>query len=126
MNDQEKSSLDIADLQFPSASHGIAVGSISRGTHEEPVSVVTSDGGGHWQLLPLKEMPISLFFLNDHIGWMVTSKGLWQTLETGKSWTKLPKVHGEILRVYFADQKNGWAAGTNKTVLETHYGGHDP
>ena len=54
---------------------------------------------------------------------MVTEKGLWQTTEAGKSWTKMPRVPAQIFRVYFKDEKNGWAAGARKTVLETHDGG---
>jgi hypothetical protein len=54
---------------------------------------------------------------------MVTEKGLWQTTEAGKSWTKLPRVPAQIFRVYFKDEKNGWATGARKTVFETHDGG---
>jgi hypothetical protein len=121
--DEEKTSLTINDFAFPSAKYGIAAGYVSEGKHEEPMSVVTSDGGAHWQLLPLKEMPVSLFFLDDSIGWMVTTKGLWRTTEAGKSWTKLPKISGEILRVCFTSPTEGVAVGVKKLVLATHDGG---
>ena len=121
--DQQKTSLTINDFAFPSAQYGIAVGYIAEGKREEPMSVITSDGGGHWQLVPLKETPISLFFLDDSIGWMVTVKGLWRTTEAGKNWTKLPKVPGEILRVCFSTPKDGIAVGVKKLVLTTHDGG---
>ncbi len=122
--DQDKSRLEIVDLQFPSATRGVAVGVIVDGKRQQPTSVVTSDGGAHWQALPLKETPVSLFFLNESVGWLVTTKGVWQTLEMGKTWTKLPKPPGEIYRVHFADEKNGWAVGPKKTALETQDGGH--
>jgi len=122
--DRDKSRLEIVDLQFPSALRGVAVGVIVEGKRQErPTSVLTSDGGAHWQMLPLKETPVSLFFLNESVGWLVTAKGLWQTVEMGKTWTKLPKPPGEIYRVYFTDDKNGWAVGPKKTVLGTHDGG---
>ena len=121
--DQNKSSLAITDLSFASAARGVAVGSIHEGSRQRPVALVTSDGGAHWQLVPLKEEPVSLFFLNENFGWMVTEKGLWQTAEAGKSWTRAPRVPGQIFRVYFTDEKNGWATGAKKTVLETHDGG---
>jgi hypothetical protein len=121
--DKEKTSLTINDFVFPSAKYGIAVGYIAQGKIEIPTSVVTSDGGDHWQLLPLKETPVSLFFLDDSIGWMVTTKGIWRTTEAGKNWTKLPKVSGEILRVCFTTRTDGVAVGVKKLVLITHDGG---
>jgi hypothetical protein len=121
--DHAKSRFVIGDMQFPSAKRGVAVGVIREGKREDPMSVVTSDGGLHWQTVPLKETPVSLFFLNENLGWMVTSKGLWQTLEAGRTWTKLPKVPADIFRVQFVDENNGWAIGPKKTALETHDGG---
>ena len=122
--DEMKSSLTIKDLQCPSATHAAAVGVITERNSAKPVAVITSDGGAHWQLEPVKEEPYSLFFLNEKLGWMVTEKGLWRTGDSGRSWTKLPKVPGQTqpLRVYFADENTGWAACTNRTVLETHDG----
>jgi hypothetical protein len=121
--DHAKSSFIICDLQFASAARGVAVGVIRTGKREDPSSVVTADGGVHWQTVPLKEPPVSLFFLNENLGWLVTTKGLWQTVEAGRSWTKLPKVPSEIFRVYFIDEKRGWAIGPKKTALETRDGG---
>ena len=55
---------------------------------------------------------------------MVTEKGIWKTDESGKDWKKLPKPPAPRLRVYFADENNGWAACNKKAVLVTHDGGH--
>jgi hypothetical protein len=120
--DQEKTSLTLNDFAFPSAKYGIAVGYIAEGKREEPTQLFTTDGGDHWALSPLKEMPISLFFLDDSMGWMVTTKGLWRTTEAGRNWTKLPKLPGEILRVCFTSEKDGFAVGLKKLVLQTHDG----
>jgi photosystem II stability/assembly factor-like uncharacterized protein len=120
--DKGNSSFTIGDLQFASASRGVAVGVIADGKRKEPTAVVTSDGGAHWQTVPLKETPLSLFFLNESMGWMVTTKGLWRTTEGGQTWTKLPKVP-EIYRVYFIDEKRGFAVGPKKIALETLDGG---
>jgi len=114
--DEAKSDLAIVDLQCPSASRGVAVGSIIERKSQKPVALATSDGGAHWQTVPLKENPVSAFFLNESIGWMVTDKGLWKTVESGKSWTKLPRMDAPVVRVYFADEKNGWAAGAADTA----------
>jgi len=120
--DEGKSGLVFTDMAFPSARRGVAVGYITDGKREQPVSLVTADSGEHWQRLPLVEMPISLFFLNENLGWLVTEKGLWRTTETGRAWVKLPKPPAEILRVAFLDDKNGWAACAHKSILETHDG----
>ncbi len=121
--DKNKSTLVIMDLQFASATRGMAVGVIRDGKHERPVSVVTSDGGDHWELSDLKEDPVSLFFLNESLGWMVTTKGLWKTNEAGKDWRKIPGLPSGTLVVRFSDENNGIAAGVKKKASETHDGG---
>ena len=121
--DRAKSSFAVSDLQFSSANRGVAVGFIRDGRRDEPTSIITADGGLHWQTIPLKEMPVSLFFLNENLGWLVTTKGLWQTAESGRTWTKLPKLPAEIYRVYFVDEQHGWAIGPKKTAMETQDGG---
>ncbi|HWB84182.1 MAG TPA: YCF48-related protein [Bryobacteraceae bacterium] len=121
--DEQKSSLVLTDLQFPSARRGVAVGFLEEGRRTKPTAVVTSDGGAHWQLVPLREMPISLFFLNEDLGWLVTNKGLWVTEEAGKSWRKLHNLPDDILRVYFSSEQHGWAIGSKKSLFETVDGG---
>ncbi len=120
--DQDKSGLVFTDLAFPSPSRGVAVGYITDGKREEPVSLVTSDSGEHWQRLPLKDMPVSLFFLNENLGWLVTTNGLWRTTDAGAKWIRLPKPPAEVLRVAFPDENHGWAVGGQRSVLETHDG----
>src|SRR5437763_16016733 len=82
--DEERSEFNIQDLKFPSAQRGIAVGAITTDRSVKPMSAITGDGGRHWSLLPLKEIGLSLFFLNDSLGWLVTEEGLWQTEESGR------------------------------------------
>src|SRR5207244_78927 len=102
---------------------GIAVGNILEGKGRKAVSVVTQDAGATWQVVPIEENPVSVFFLNDSLGWMVTEKGLWRTDEGGKDWRKLPHLPAQPIRVFFVDENNGWAACMKKTVLATHDGG---
>lgn len=123
--DKNKSAFDITDLRFLSDKRGIAVGFLTEGRRQDPTSVVTTDGGAHWQVIPLKEVPLTLFFLNESLGWMVTTKGLWQTTEAGKNWVKLPKLPSEVNRVFFLDEKRGWGIGGKKTVVETKDGGRE-
>jgi photosystem II stability/assembly factor-like uncharacterized protein len=121
--DHSKSTFVIRDIQFASATRGVAVGFIAEGKHRKSVSVVTSDGGAHWQQVDLSEEPISLYFLNESLGWMVTEKGLWQTTEAGKNWRKIPGLRSGMLRVHFTDEKNGIAVGDKKRVDLTDDGG---
>jgi hypothetical protein len=135
--DQDGKDLHITDLAFPSAKRGIAVGAIvdREGRKPQFTSLVTSDGGEHWALTPLKEFPRSIFFLDELNGWMVTGESLWFTQEAGRSWTRLsdqikadkkladaPRT-GLILRVWYLDAQHGYAVGLQKSVFETHDGG---
>src|SRR5258708_21386901 len=135
--DQDGKDLHITDLAFPSAKRGIAVGTIvdREGRKPQFTSLVTSDGGENWALVPLKEFPRSIFFLDESNGWLVTSEGIWHTAEAGRSWTRIsdqikpnkkldsPPLGGLILRVWFLDAQHGFAAGFQKSVFETHDGG---
>ena len=139
--DQDGKDLHITDLAFPSAKRGIAVGAIvdregdREGRKPRFTSLVTSDGGEHWSLTPLKEFPRSIFFLDESNGWMVTSESLWFTQESGRSWTRISDQikpdkkladaphTGLILRVWFLDAQHGYAVGLQKSVFETHDGG---
>jgi len=136
--DEERSKLELVDLAFPTAQHGIAVGWTGDPTNDKkvkPTEVLTNDGGAHWMLEPLKDEPRSIFFLNDSLGWMVTEDGIWGTTEGGLNWRKLcnqPKPNeklgpvtpgGLILRVWFLSEQHGYAVGYQKTMLETNDGG---
>lgn len=121
--DQNKSTLVISDLHFPSATRGLAVGTVVKGKQRRYVSILTSDGGAHWQLADLKEQPISLFFLSENKGFMVTDRGLWETTEAGKSWRKIPGLPSNIIRVHFTDERHGIAVGAKKRVDLTEDGG---
>jgi len=121
--DQAKSTFEIEDVQALSATRVIAVGNIVEGRSRKATAVSTTDGGAHWSVTPLEENPISLFFLNDSLGWMAGEKNLWKTTEGGKDWHKVSKFPAPAFRVYFSDENTGWAACTKKQVLETHDGG---
>jgi hypothetical protein len=122
--DENKSTLSIVDFQFASATRGIAVGVLHEGSREKPVAVLTSDAGAHWQTAPLPDDPVSLFFLNENLGWMLADKGaLWQTTEAGKNWKKLPKIPGSATRVCFTSETRGFATSDKKRVFETSDGG---
>jgi hypothetical protein len=124
VHDEGKREFQLRDLEMASAKAGIAVGALLDGNGaRKPAAVATSDGGAHWASVKLEEMPVSLFFLNESVGWMVTEKGLWKTEEGGRDWKKLPKLPEAAFRVHFVDENTGWAACAKKTVLATHDGG---
>ena len=122
--DQNKEELSLTDLSCPTARRCIAIGSIGgeKGA-PRPTAVVTGDGGAHWSLVPLKEQALSLFLLGDSTAWMVGAKNLWSTVEGGRAWKQVGKLPPGIQRVYFFDEKHGWAVGAKKSLLETTDGG---
>ena len=102
------------------------------GRKPKPSSVVTSDGGAHWSVVPLADAPRSVFFLDESNGWLVTRDGIWYTAEAGRSWKRISyqikpqKKLGEpgvVLHVAFLDPMHGFAVGLRKSVYETTDGG---
>jgi len=121
--DKENASLVINDLQFPSPTRGVAAGYLEDKGNSKPVSVTTDDGGAHWIVSKLKDIPISLFFLNDKLGWMVTPDGILRTVDAGREWRELPKAPKLLMKVYFVDETHGFAVGTQKGAYQTEDGG---
>ena len=121
--DKEGSQVAFTDIQCPSARRCVAAGILQEGKGDKGVVVVTADGGATWKLDEVKEHPISLFFLNENIGWMVTDRGIWTTDETGRVWKKI-KDQKDLVRVWFLNENHGFAIGAPKLVLETNDGGH--
>src|SRR5271166_1772663 len=79
------SMLELRDFTCPSTERCIAVGVLfEKSGHQQGVVVLTSDGGKHWSLVEVKEHPVSIFFLNDSLGWMVTDRGIFSTAESGR------------------------------------------
>ena len=121
--DKDNSSLVINDLQFPSAARGVAAGYLDNQGNSKPVSVTTDDGGAHWTVSKLKQVPVSLFFLNDKLGWMVTPEGIWRTMDAGRTWREIRKSPKLLLKVYFLDEARGFAVGAHKLAYRTGDGG---
>jgi hypothetical protein len=121
---QVDSTLSINDFAFTSETRGIVCGyTTDRKGKENALVLLTNDGGAHWTETPVKEIGLSIYFLDDSNGWMVTEKGIWQTSESGHSWTKLRNAPSGMLRIWFVDKKHGYAAGLEKRVFETMDGG---
>lgn len=123
-HDTDAESLVISDFRFPSSRRGIAVGYLASNKGKKPkgVAVVTSNGGQSWDVIPLRSIPRTVFFLDDSTGWVVAEDGLYQTLESGRSWQKVKAPSG-ILRVFFKARDRGWAFGLKKAFYQTTDGG---
>jgi hypothetical protein len=120
--DVEESRLVIRDLQFPSARKGMAVGVLEQSGRNKPTAVVTSDGGKTWTQHPLPAQPISLCFLNETQGWLVSENAVWSTTDFGQKWNRTARLRG-VMRVFFRDAKSGWAVGARKNIFATADGG---
>jgi photosystem II stability/assembly factor-like uncharacterized protein len=121
--DRADSNFAIEDLACPTTQHCVAAGTIDdKKGHAQGEVVVTSDGGLHWSQYEVKERPVSLYFLNDSLGWMVTDRGLWSTVEGGRAWTRVQARKG-ILQAWFLDANRGYITGLKGMVQETADGG---
>lgn len=121
--DQAGSNFDIRDIACPSVQRCVAAGVITdKRERQQGTVVVTSDGGRHWSQYDVREQPLSLFFLDETLGWMVTDHGLWSTVEGGRSWNKLDNRKG-ILQVCFLDANHGYITGSAGLFAETMDGG---
>jgi photosystem II stability/assembly factor-like uncharacterized protein len=121
--DELQSSLVINDFKFMTAARGIAAGFlVDRKGKIKATAITSNDGGAHWTLVPLKEVPLSMFFLDENLGWMVGDKFVWSSADGGRTWIKLSQLD-DAVRVYFANQDHGWAVGEQKSVYETTDGG---
>ena len=121
-HDKADSVFNIVDLKFPSPTRGIALGEIIEKGHGKPTVLITSTGGAKWDYVPLQETGISLFFLNEQDGWMVTNRAIWKTEEAGRSWHKLSALKGAN-HVFFTSPLRGFAVGFPKAIWETSDGG---
>jgi len=121
--DKDNSSLVINDVQFPSPARGVAAGYLEDKGDSKPVSVTTDDGGAHWTVSKLKQIPVSLFFLNDKLGWMVTPEGIFRTADAGREWREIPKSPKLLMKVYFLNESRGFAIGAHKLAYQTEDGG---
>ena len=121
---QADSTLTINDLAFPDTTRGIACGfTTDRHDKNRPLVLLTTDAGKTWTEVNVKEACLSLFFLSDGAGWMVTDDGLWTSEEGGRTWVKSKTAPRNLLRVYFFNHDHGFAAGRQKHVFETKDGG---
>ena len=103
-----------------------------------PIILKTNNGGQSWISLSISKTLIlySVFFIDTQIGWIVgeeysTPFGLEfktptiaMTTDGGETWTiSYSSGSGELSSVYFPDNQNGWAVGTDGNILHSTDGG---
>jgi hypothetical protein len=121
--DRDEESLQLWDIKALSLKRLIAAGTYQdRSGRRQGRLAVSDDGGATWRLEPLKDLPRSLSFVNDSLGWMAGASGIWMTEEAGRSWRKVYSSR-DLLTVRFTTPLNGFAAGLQKTLLRTTDGG---
>src|SRR5258706_534291 len=121
---KDQSILDLRDLQCPSVQRCIAAGVIiEKNDHERGSVLVTSDGGKQWSFVDFRDRPLSMFFLNESVGWIAAEHGVWETDESGRTWKKVEVLKKGIQRIYFIDRSHGYAIGFPNALYETTDGG---
>jgi len=93
--------------------------------------VATTDGGGSWQTQhALGSTPADLEaidFTDDQYGWAVGDGIVLATTDSGTTWLpQVPGVDAILLGVGFASRTEGWAVGTEGTIIHTTDGGGVP
>jgi photosystem II stability/assembly factor-like uncharacterized protein len=73
----------------------------------------TTDGGKSWIEHEKSNAVISIYFINNRIGWAVGYFGsIMKTTDGGDTWIDGPKmIKGAIQSMYFLDKNIGWAVG---------------
>lgn len=120
-HDEDKSTLSIRDLAFADAERGMAVGWLAEDGKLKGAGLVTADAGRTWTIIKLPA-PAMWLFLDGRAGWIGDGRRVWKTVDFGRSWRRVARLDN-ILRVFFLDERRGWAAGANKSILETDDGG---
>lgn len=127
------------DIHFRDASFGIAAGYIGNAAY----MFRTTDGGTTWTSTWLNSgWGYGVHIINENIAWGVGETARittvsdpfggggttitdrksvrWKTTNGGQSWTEVASTTSRFYsKIFFLDENNGWAAGTNGAVVRT-------
>lgn len=125
--DEDETAAGLNDIAFASKDRGIAVGVLSRKGRDENFALLTRDGGLHWTETKMKDLPISVFLLDDSRYYCLCEDSLWYSDEAGQNWQKrkMPKRKREftMTRLHFTDEMHGFMFGQGLSVFRTTDGG---
>ena len=129
----------IRDIRFQSATFGLAAGYIGNAAY----MFRTTDGGTTWTSTWLNSgWGYGVHIVNENIAWGVGETARittvsdpfggggttitdrksvrWKTTNGGQSWAEVASTTSRFYsKIFFLDQNNGWAAGTNGAVVRT-------
>ena len=120
--DEDDRQLALLDASFYSTRAAVAVGLLNDKGRIKPASLRTTDGGSTWSPAPLKPTPFSVQFLDEASGWMAAENGIYKSTDAGQNWKRVYKS-SHVRQVRFATQERGYAAGMERTLLQTADGG---
>ncbi|MEW6213339.1 MAG: YCF48-related protein, partial [Acidobacteriota bacterium] len=103
------------------------------------VVLKTTDGGESWAFtrLAFKQIPTSLFFVDEQTGWMGgeslvneeddsgrgEASDLLFTDDGGRTWRSQRRLSVSIVDIFFLDRMNGWISGYRGSIYRTTDGG---
>ncbi len=106
------------DLAFVNAVDAMHVWAV--GTHS---LLASTDGGGHWMVIPTPTPFRMVHFVNAALGWAVADGSLLQSVDGGQTWQHAP-APCPVDRVCFADSRHGWIASRTSAYVTADGGTH--
>ena len=112
---------DLIDAHFISDDEGWIVGIDGLIMH-------TTDAGVNWDIQHSNPDQAfwSVFFVDDHEGWVCGWGHVYHTIDKGETWIhqNTPWCAGAFMDVFFINPDTGWIVGAYEIVLRTTNGGH--
>ncbi|NUM69683.1 MAG: T9SS type A sorting domain-containing protein [Ignavibacteriaceae bacterium] len=118
---------EIYSFRFLTSSlgHAMATYEVTPGSFSFAL-VKTTDGGATWNSLLQSSQLVDFWFVNEAIGWYITSSGkVYKTLDSGSTWGE-QNATGSVFfsDITFADENNGWmVAWYSNSIYRTTNGG---
>jgi photosystem II stability/assembly factor-like uncharacterized protein len=106
-----------SNLFFIDELHGFAVGKFL---------YRTKNGGSSWEEIKINGVDPFFYydvqFLNHRLGYLGARDGLYRSLDSGTTWTKIPTVNGMSPSLSFIDSARGWVFNGNKPAYTSNAG----
>lgn len=113
--------MSLNKIQFTSDRIGYA----SYVNNYQSILLKTEDAGDNWFPIDITDQPMkNSFFVTDNIGYAFTDQGSFKTTDGGRTWKmNVSTGFSFMYSVYFTDEQNGFACGSDRTVMRTKNGG---